>query len=185
MTSSLGDCLLYERRETWTLIKSHPLFSTLPVFRVKAKCVEFFNIRYSSLFADVTGSYITLDPAGITGSSTYLRLPDELPTFDSVAKEFGGITLPRGQKKWAEEEEKKGRIGWKYFTDNMCLRWSKGSEERLFVLNALVWGRLLFVADPGQLAFKEFVALVKGAIEGGKAEDVTDEDGDGDVGMEG
>ncbi|KAF8850945.1 hypothetical protein BDZ45DRAFT_731215 [Acephala macrosclerotiorum] len=185
MASSLGDCLLYERRETWTLIQSHPLFATLPVSRAKAKCVEFFNIRYSSLFADITGSYITLDPAGVTGSSTYLRLPDELPTFDSVAKEFGGFKLPRGPKKWEEEEGKKRRLGWGKFTDNMCLRWSKGSEESLFVLNAWFWGRLLWAADPEQEAMEEFVALLKEAIPASEVEDVSGEDGDADVEMEG
>lgn len=153
--------------------------------RVKAKCVEFFNLRYSSLFADITGSYITLDPAGITGSSTYLRLPDELPTFDLVAKEFGGFKLPRGPKKWEEEKGKKGRLGWNNFTDSMCLRWSKGSEEQLFVLNAWIWGRLLFAADPRQSAMEEFVALVKGAIQTSGGEDAADEDRDEDVEMEG
>ncbi|KAE8449781.1 hypothetical protein EG329_007556 [Mollisiaceae sp. DMI_Dod_QoI] len=160
VASSLPACLLYERRETWARIKSHPLFIHFgDSARVKAKLVEFFNIRYTSLFADITGSHVTIDPAGITGSPFFLRLPDELPDFGPVIAEFAAVPALRGSKKKKQDERRRARLSWGEMTDEQCLRWAKGSEEQLFVLNAMTWGRLLFAADPGQQQLEEIAAL--------------------------
>lgn len=162
MASSLTTCIMYERRETWELIQRHPLF----VFfespeAIKSQLIHFFNMRYSSLFADITDGHITLDPAGIEGSITYLRLPDELPHFKAVSTEFAMVPMPKIKKEQKEDEGMQDKIDLSALTDTMCIGLVKGLGGQLFVFNLFVWARLLHEADPYQKLCDDVAVLFK------------------------
>ncbi|KUJ09093.1 uncharacterized protein LY89DRAFT_763676, partial [Mollisia scopiformis] len=175
MASSLTTCLLHERRECWKVLQKHPLFSYFKnAYHIKLCLVKFFNTRYTSLFADITGAHITLDSNGVYGSTTSLRLPDEYPEFSDVSNDFYTAKFRLGYQteEQSKKEKEEARLDWRKMTDDMCFRWSCGSEEKLFVLNAMIWLRLLHAANPNQQSLKEMLVLLFGE------EDIEDEDDD-------